>query len=337
MQKVLCFGELLLRLSPDIDGDWLCKNNLPAFVGGSELNVATALAKWEIPVGFCTALPENVLTTQLVKMLGEKNIDTSSILIIGKRIGIYYLPKGADVKNAGVIYDRADSAFSELRKGKIDWDKVLDGITWFHFSAICPAISQQLADVCEEALKACNNKNISVSVDLNYRAKLWQYGKQPYEMMPQLVEYCDVIVGNIWAAEVMLNIPVHPEIKQNDTKEFYLDQALETSKNIIKQFTKCKAVANTFRFDHNEINYYGTLFSEDKLYVSSEYKTKNAIDKVGSGDCFMGGLIYGMVNQLPSQQVIDLAAAAAFQKLFIKGDSTDKTLEEIKTFVKNYE
>ncbi len=332
MSKVLCFGELLLRLSPDTEGEWLADNALPVFIGGAELNVATALAKWEIPVKYCTALPDNFLSKQILSILSEKKIDISPVILNGDKIGIYYLPHGADIKSKGVIYDRANSSFSQLHKGVIDWDSVLDDVTWFHFSAICPAINQQIAGVCEEALKACLEKNIYVSVDLNYRSKLWQYGMQPNDVMPQLVEYCDLVMGNVWAAETMLNIPVHSKIKHIDTKEIYLKQATETSQSIMKQFSKCKAVANTFRFDHNDICYYGTLFSEDQLYVSQAYKTKAAIDKVGSGDCFMAGLVYGMSKQLPSQDVIDLAASAAFQKLFIKSDSIDKTLEEIKTF-----
>ncbi len=337
MGKVLCFGELLLRLSPDVDGQWLVDNSMLVFVGGAELNVATALAKWKIPVGYCTVLPDNILSKQILKTLHQKNIDASSVLLNGNRIGIYYLPQGTDIKNTGVIYDRANSSFSQLQKGTIDWDKVLTDVSWFHFSAICPAISQSLADVCEEVLKVCVRKNIYVSVDLNYRSKLWQYGKQPNEVMPQLVQHCDLIMGNVWAAEIILNIPVHPQIKQIDTKEIYLKQAIETSQNIIKQFPKCKAVANTFRFDHNGIHYYGTLFSEDQLYVSSEYKTKTVIDKVGSGDCFMAALIYGLSNQHSLQQITDFATEAAFQKLFIKSDSIDKTLEEIKTFITNHE
>jgi 2-dehydro-3-deoxygluconokinase len=337
MNKVLCFGELLLRLSPDMSGEWLHDNLLPVFVGGAELNVATALAKWKIPVGYCTALPGNILSGQILNALNEKKIDTTSILFSGKKIGIYYLPQGTDIKNTGVIYDRENSSFSEIQKGTIDWDNVLEGMTWFHFSAICPAISEQLADVCEEALKVCAKKNIYVSLDLNYRSKLWQYGKQPNEVIPQLAQYCDLIMGNVWSAEIMLNIPVNPSIKQVDTKENYLQQATETSKKIIEQYPKCKVVANTFRFDHNNILYYGTLFSEDQLYISSEYKTKTVIDKVGSGDCFMAGLIYGMIKQLSFQKTIDLAASAAFKKLFIKSDSINKTLEEIKSFIKNYE
>lgn len=331
MEKVLCFGELLLRLSPDVKGEWMTNNVIPVFIGGAELNVATALAKWEMQVGYCTVLPDNFLTLQLLKMIGDKNIDTSTVILKGNKIGIYYLPQGTELKNAGVIYDRSNSSFSDLEIGEIDWEKILDGITWFHFSAICPAVSQKIADVCEEALQVCVQKNIKISIDLNYRSKLWQYGKHPNEVMPELVQYCDLVMGNVWAAEVMLNIPVHPNLRQVNTKALYLNQAKETSQNILLQFPKCKSIANTYRFDEDGIQYYGTLYSEDVMYVSPEHKGKSVVDKVGSGDCFMAGLIYGHLHQLPAQQVIDLASAASFQKLFIKGDSINKTIEEIQS------
>src|SRR5690606_20683682 len=136
-----------------------------------------------------------------------KNIDTSAIHYSGSRVGLYYLQQGTDVKNSGVIFDRAGSSFAQLKKGMINWDEVFEGITWFHFSAIAAALSQSAAEVCEEALQAASSKGITISVDLNYRNKLWQYGKQPIEVMPGLVKYCNLVMGNLWAANVMLGIP----------------------------------------------------------------------------------------------------------------------------------
>ena len=272
MGKVLSFGELLLRICPDGDGEWLAENKLPFYVGGAELNVATALALWNIPSAYFTALPENFMSEQIVGYMDARNIDTSKIHHGGDRIGLYYLPKGKDLKNAGVIYDRANSAFAMLQTGTIDWDKVLEGVSWFHFSAICPALNQAAADVCLEAVKAASAKGITVSIDLNFRAKLWQYGKQPSEIVPQLAEYCDLIMGNIWAAEKMLAIPVPEGIVEADDKNTYLEQAKKTSEEIIKQYPKCKWVANTFRFDYKQgIRYYTALYTDNELLVSKEY------------------------------------------------------------------
>lgn len=335
MNRVLCFGELLLRLSPELNGEWIRQNNMPVFIGGAELNTATALAKWKVPVSYCTALPDHYLSKELIDFVSAKGIETNKIQLCGNRIGTYYLPQGADLQNAGVIYDRAYSSFCELKPGQLDWDEILKNVSWFNFSAISPALNENVAAVCKEGAEVASQKKITVSVDLNYRAKLWQYGKQPYEVMPDLVEHCDIIMGNVWAAEKMLGIAVEENI--TDSKEAYLQQALKTSKEIFKKFSKCKQVANTFRFDAGQgVKYYAALYNGEHLFVSNEQHSKNSIDKVGSGDAFMAALIYGNYYQHAPQQVIDFAAAAAFNKLFIRGDATTASVEEIKKSYLNY-
>lgn len=335
-QKVLCFGELLLRLSPALNGSWIKNASMPVYIGGAELNAASALAKWGIPVTYCTALPANYLSKEICADLKEKNIDAEQIIFSGERMGTYYLPQGADLKNAGVIYDRANSSFSELETGKIDWDNILRDKTWFHFSAISPALNQNVADVCKEALEAASSKGITISVDLNYRNKLWKYGHQPIEIMPSLAEHCDLIMGNIWAANTLLGIELDNDISIKNNKAAYLDHAKKTSRQIMRQFPKCKSVANTFRFDNEKgLSYYASLDIAEEQFVSKEFSTDMVIDKVGSGDCFMAGLIYGNVLQHNPQQIIDFASAAAFNKLFIRGDATTSAVEEIKNTFAN--
>lgn len=334
---MLCFGELLMRFSPVPGGGWLHQNSMPVYIGGAELNVAHALALWNIPVKYFTALPDNYLSHDIIESIASKNIDSSSINLSGNRIGTYYLPQGADIKNTGIIYDRACSSFAELKTGIIDWDKVLEEVSWFHFSAICPAISEAAAQVCEEALKACAAKNITISVDLNYRSKLWQYGKLPVNVMPALVKYCTILMGNIWAAETMLGIAFEEDVTAIDKKENYLRQSKTTSIKIMEQFPNCKIAANTFRFGDIALSYFTTLFQQQQLYVSAEYKTHYITDKVGSGDCFMAGLIYGNYHNRQPQQILDFATAAAFQKIFITGDATDKTPDEVNKFIQQYE
>ncbi|MBV9961380.1 MAG: sugar kinase [Parafilimonas sp.] len=333
---VLSFGEILLRIAPDAEGEWLQKNVFEVYPGGSELNVAAALAKWKVPVCYCTAAPENFLSAQLIKNIETLNIDTSTIIYSGNKIGLYYLLQGKEIQHAEVIYDRAHSSFYELKPGMINWDAVLQGIRWFHFSAISPALNEDVAAVCKEALEVCAKKSITVSVDLNYRPKLWQYGKPPNTIMPGLLKYCDIVMGNVWSMETMLDIPVQKNIDQINTKENYVWQARKTSEEILKKFPRCQIVANTFRFHKTDIEYYATIFSGNNLYVSASYHADEVIDKVGSGDCFMAGLIYGVYNHLPFQQVINFATGAAFQKLFVKGDCTDKTVNEIKSFVQHH-
>ena len=329
--KVLTFGELLLRISPDEEGQWLHNNQLPFFIAGAELNVATALNLWGIPVRYQTALPDNGLARQIVSFEEKQGIDMA-VDYRGQRLGLYFLTKGRDLKNDALIYDRAYSAFSELKPGMIDWEKAFEGVSWFHFSAICPAISQDIANVCEEALKVAAEKNIIISIDLNYRSRLWKYGKAPEVVLPHLVQYCDLVMGNIWAAETMLGIPVSPDLYQLAQKDAYLAAAKQTSEDIIRQFPKCKVVANTFRFDgEGNANYYAALCTSNDFYVSSEYNAANIINKVGSGDCFMAGLIYGYYQDKKSDEILEFATAAAFKKLFIEADVTNLGVEEILT------
>jgi len=331
-KKVLSFGEILLRICPDMDGVWLNENKLPFYVGGAELNVATALALWNVPSAYLSAVPDNSVTREIIDYLNVRNIDTTPMVYHGERLGLYYLPKGKDLKNAGVIYDRANSAYADLKVGQINWDDVFEDVAWFHFSAICPAINQNIADVCLEALKAASAKNITISLDLNYRAKLWKYGKEPIDILPELAQYCTLIMGNVWAANKMLGAALHEDLIPTEgyAKETLLQQATDTSKEILSLFPACKAVANTFRFDHGKgIRYYTAIYTDNELTVSEEYVSEEILDKVGSGDCFMAGLIYGFYNQLPAKEMLNFATAAAYDKLYIPSDATTSTVADI--------
>jgi len=333
MKKILTFGEILLRMSPSMGGKWIEDAIIPTFVGGAELNVAAALASWHIPVAYYTALPDqNALADEILSYLKSKNIETNSIPRSGERIGIYYLPQGADLKNTGVIYDRANSSFAALKPNELDWDSILENVEWFHLSAISPALNQSTADLCLEAVKIAAEKNIKISIDLNFRSKLWKYGKKPIEIIPEIANYCDLIMGNIWAAHQLLGIPIDPEVARNNaTKEEYLNQAETSGKSIFKQFPKCKLVANTFRFDHGKegINYYTTLQNPDLMVVSPHFEKEKVIDKIGSGDCFMAGLLYGLYKNLTLQETVNFASAAAIGKLNEIGDFTQQTSNDI--------
>jgi 2-dehydro-3-deoxygluconokinase len=297
--------------------------------------VATALVKWKLPVKYCTSLPANYLSDEICEELQKKQIDISAIHFSGTRIGTYYLPQGTDLKNAGVIYDRAGSSFSELKPGMIDWHQVLKDCCWFHFSAISPALNENIAMVCNEALKVASELGLTISVDLNYRSKLWKYGKQPIDIMPLLVQYCDIVMGNIWSAHELLGISLDDKIHEKKNKTGYLEHARKTATTIMKKFPVCKYAAQTFRFqDENKVLYYATLDNELEQFVSPEFSAESVVDKVGSGDCFMAGLIYGLFNKQESQPVIDFAAAAAFGKLQETGDSTNQSVGDVHTILK---
>ncbi|HRI22987.1 MAG TPA: sugar kinase [Panacibacter sp.] len=335
MKKIFCFGELLLRMSPLLNGEWIRSAVMPVHIGGAELNVASALAKWNIPVQYFSVLPDNYLSKEILGHLSKKNIDVSPVQFSGNRIGSYYLPQGTDLKNTGVIYDRAYSSFSELKPASIDWDQLLGNAEWFHFSAISPALNADAAMVCKEAVAAAFKKGLTISVDLNYRSKLWQYGKQPVEIMPGLVQYCDVIMGNIWSANSLLGIALDKNIHDKKSKAAYLGHASETAENIMLQFPICKTVANTFRFDEGAgIEYYASLNMHNTQYVSPEFCTATVVDKVGSGDCFMAGLIYGLYKGHMPQNIVNFAAAAATGKLQETGDTTQQTIEQVEALIK---
>jgi 2-dehydro-3-deoxygluconokinase len=332
MAKVLCLGELLLRFSPVLQGEWLLKNTMPFYIGGAELNVAQALAKWNIPVRYFTAMPDNYINREIIEQLKNNNIDTSAIHLCGSRIGSYYLPQGADLGSDGVVYDRAYSSFSTLQPGMIDWNELFNGCSWFHLSAINPALNENIAAVCTEALQAASAKNITVSIDLNYRSKLWQYGKKPTDVMPDLFKYCNVAMGNVWAVESLLGIP--SAIKQSTGKKRneLIDAATESMQQLQRHYRRLTTMAYTFRTNDN---YFGVLQHGAEQSISADYPLVSVVDKAGSGDCFMGGLIYGVLNKMPSKQIIDFASAAASGKLYEKGDSTNQIIEQVKARMKH--
>lgn len=332
MQKIFSFGELLLRISPEINGQWIHDSKTEIYLGGAELNVATALAKWNMAAKYCTVLPDNYLTNEIIDELKQKNIDTSSILISGKRIGIYFLPSSADLKHSDVIYDRTNSSFSELKPGIINWDEALNDCTWFHFSAISPALNENVALVCEEGLRAASAKGLTISIDLNFRAKLWQYGKPPVDVMSKLLPYCHVVTGNIWAAEELLNISCDFENSEGKSRDELIAAAQKSMNHLQQFYPKLNSVAYTFRLAET---YFSVLHS-DKVFVSSkEFSLKNIISKVGSGDCFMAGLIYGILNQHQPQTIIDFASSAAVGKMKEKGDATNQTIASVKNNITN--
>ena len=215
----------------------------------------------------------------------------------------------------------------------IDWDDVLKDCDWFHFSAISPALSQDSFEVCKEAVKAASSKGLTISVDLNYRAKLWQYGISPDERMPELVSYCHLVMGNIWAAEKLLGI--NSAIKNSNGKSVneLIDAASDSMNEIQRLFPLVKNIAYTFRLEEK---YFAVLQQPTSPTASMILPLNNIIDKVGSGDCFMASLIYGLRNQFEAADLINFAAAAAVGKMQEKGDATNQTIESILDNVNSY-
>lgn len=324
--SVFCWGELLLRLSPALGGEWIREANMAAFVGGAELNVAQALANWKLPVAYGSALPNHYLSQEIIQHIAAKGVDTGSIFWKEGRIGTYYLPSGADLKNAAVIYDRADSSFARLKPGELDWKTMLQGMSWFHFSAISPALNADAAAICLEAVKEARQLGLTVSIDLNYRARLWQYGQKPEEIMPALLEHCDVVMGNAWAAESLLGIASPLADSRGLGDEELEAAAYESMSAVQRNYPRVQCLAYTYRL---EKAYWALIHKGEEQARSKAFAMGDAVDRVGSGDCFMGGLIYGLVHGHAVDDIINFAAAAAVGKLYERGDATRQSVEDV--------
>ena len=331
---VLSFGELLVRLSPDTAMDWLNREKVNIYLGGSEMNIIAALANWRMPVCFCTALPDNFLARNIIKKIAAQNIDTSAIVSYGDKIGLYYLQGEDTLKEEAMIYDRLHSSFYDLKPGVINWDDVFNGVRWFHFSSLSAGLNENTAAVCKEALEACARKSITVCAYMYYEPELWLNINKPVEVMPELLQYCDVLISDLQSTEALTGIQIHAA--GNMRKDDHIQLAKKVSGEITKQFARCKIIANNFCSYDVSAEIYGTIFINNNLYVSANYSSSEIVDKAGSGDSFAAGLIYGIYNHLPFQQVINFAAASGFQKLLVKGERIHKTAEEIKSFILHY-
>ncbi|QCR25122.1 carbohydrate kinase [Pontibacter sp. SGAir0037] len=334
--KVLLFGELLWRLAAADSRLANAENLLQMNPGGAEANVAASLGLWQVPCSYLSCAPNNELADRALAKLNSCGAATDLVLRQGDRVGLYFLLSANGLSTGQVVYDRKYSSFSQLKPGRIDWDAMLEGFSWFHWSALTPALNPDLAAVCKEALVAAKKKGLTVSVDLNYRNRLWDYGKEPIDVMPELTQYCDVIMGNIWAANKMLGTPVADHLNRHTSVNEYLEHAAQSARAVMEQFPQCRHVAYTFRFmdsaSHNL--FYGTYYDGKRQYNSAVYETFELVDRIGSGDAFMAGLLYSIYKNFAGQDIVDYATAAAFQKLFVPGDFGAHTAEQIKESIK---
>ena len=335
MAKVVTFGEVMLRLATPGYERFSQARRFDATFGGGEANVAVSLAQYGIDARFVTRLPDNDIARMCVSELRGLGVGVDGILYGGERIGIYYLETGAVARGSKVIYDRAHSSISEIRPGMVDWDKVLAGADWFHWTGITPALSQGAADACLEAIRAANRLGVKVSCDLNYRKKLWQYGKKASEVMPALVEGCDLILGNEEDAEKEFGIK--PEGFDAEKTGGEIDQTRFESvcRQLMARFPRCRKVAITLRgsVNANHNTWGGVLFDGTTLWQSRRYDITHIVDRVGGGDSFMGGLLYGLLTYATDQEAIEFAAAASALKHTIPGDYNRVTVAEVEGLV----
>jgi len=338
MTKVVTFGEIMLRLSPPGFLRFSQTNSFDIIYGGGESNVAVSLANYGVPVRFVTRIPENDIGQSAKMEMRKRGVETEFMIYGGDRLGIYFLETGAVSRGSKVVYDRAHSAMSEIQTGMIDWDKAFDGVEWFHWTGITPAISQSAADACLEAVKIAHEKGITISTDLNYRAKLWKYcdKSQRENIMTELTSYCDIILGNEEDAEMHFDIKPEGLTVQTQGKEVKAEAFLSVCKQMMKKFPKAKKVITTLRgsisASHN--TWAGVMYDGTTMLKSPQYQITDIVDRVGGGDSFMGALIYGLIEfQNNDQKALNFAVAASCLKHTIKGDANLVTVDEVNKLV----
>ena len=318
MPKLVSLGEILMRLTCEDHLRFSQAGKFEVVYGGSEANVLISAANFGLDSNFVSVLPDNDFGKAAVADLKIHDIGTGDIVFKGDRLGLYFLERGAINRSAKVIYDRTNSAFSEIKKEWFDWEEILLDCDWFHWSGITPALSQNAADVCLEAVKAAEKMGITISADLNYRGNLWNYDVKPGEIMTELVSRSNILLAGHYACKQFFRI----EAKENSNAELF--------EKLTGKFPKLQKIAITNRIERNASHHQwsASLFTERKILNSEVYDLFPIVDRVGTGDSFMGALIYGL-KSFDEQKALEFATAASSLKHTISGDFNRVTREEV--------
>jgi 2-dehydro-3-deoxygluconokinase len=330
MSKVVCFGEIMLRLSPPGYQRFVQANSFDVVYGGGEANVSVSLANYGIDTAFVTRLPDNPIGQAAVNELRRYGVNTNFIARGGERIGIYFLEKGASQRPSKVVYDRKNSSISTAKFGDFDWDKIFDGAEWFHFTGITPALGDNVAELTLEACKKAKEKGLTVSCDLNFRKNLWT-SEKACKVMGGLMKYVDICIANEEDAEKVFGI------KADDTDITGGKLSYEGYKKVAKRLRDkfdFKKVAITLRgsISASDNNWAAMLYDGGEFYFSRNYSI-HIVDRVGGGDSFGAGLIYAIINGYTPQDAIEFAVAASCLKHSIEGDFNHVTLSEVKVLM----
>ena len=323
------FGEIMLRLDCPPPQRFFRNEYFKKIFGGAEANVSVVLAQLGIPVRYVTALPPNDIAQSAIDSLRSFGIDTSFVYRSGERVGIYFTEHGNNIRASKVIYDRKNSSFASLQPGMIDWGKVFENTRFFFWSGISAALTQNAADVCKEALLIAKAKGLTISADMNYRRTLWNYGKKPSDIMPELLSQCEIITGDIDTIDVYFGIP---ESKGSNQEKFHF-----CCTELKKRLPRMKTFSMSFRGTdaHNQQTYSGALMLDNEFFFSPVYSLPQVVDRIGSGDAFQGGLLYGLINNLPGQEIINVAIASGALKHSVEGDFAILSRDEIEQFIIN--
>jgi 2-dehydro-3-deoxygluconokinase len=329
MNRVVTFGEIMLRLSPPGFQRFVQARSFDVIYGGGEANVAVSLAGFGVNTEYVTRLPLNDIGEACLAFLRSTGAGTSHIQRGGDRLGIYYLEMGAVQRGSKVVYDRANSAFATLVPGMIDWSTVFAGANWFHWTGITPAVSAGAAAVCLEAVQTAKKMGLTVSCDLNYRKNLWKWGKKANEVMPELVSFSDIAIGNEEDAEKVFGIKAQDVDVTAGKVE--ADAYRYVANEMSKRFPALKTISFTLRgsVSANHNSWSGVLWDTGNFFSAPRYEITHIVDRVGGGDAFSAGLIYGLLTYPDRQKALNFAVAASCLKHTIFGDFNLVTVPEV--------
>ena len=326
--KVVTFGEIMLRLAPPGFERFLQTPEFVATFGGAEANVAVALASFGLPASFVTLLPANPIADAAEAELRGFGVDTSHILRANGRLGVYYLEAGANQRPSRIVYDRGGSAMALAKPGDISWAPVLADAKWFHISGVTPALSASAADLAAESLRQARDANLTVSCDLNYRKNLWKWGRTAREVMPELVKCADVLIANEEDVQAALGLEAAVDVRSGQLDRRQYEKLAD---RVRSAYPNLRAIAITLReslsASHN--GWSACLHDGRQFLISRRYEITHIVDRVGAGDCFAAGLIYGMLNGLANQETLEFEVAASCQKHTIPVDFSRMSAAEV--------
>lgn len=335
MAKVVTFGEIMVRLGAPGYLKLIQANLFDVSYAGAEANVAVSLANYGIDTDYITCLPDNPIAERCIMDLRGHKVGVNHIQRTGKRMGILYLETGSNARPSKVYYDREDSSIATVAPGSIDWKEILKDATWFHWTGITPALSANAAAECLKAIKTANELGVTVSCDINYRGNLWKYGKTAAEVMPEMVAGSDIILGNEEDCEKVFGI--NPKDFDAAKTNGNVDQSsfLSVCQQMMERFPRCKKMVVTLRgaINANHNTWGGVLYNGKDLIESRRYDITDIVDRVGGGDSFMGGLIFGLLHYNDDCKALEFATAASCLKHTLKGDYNWVTVQEVENLL----
>lgn len=335
MAKIVTFGEIMVRLGAPDYLKIIQTDKFDVSYAGAEANVAVSLANYGMQADYITCLPDNPIAERCIMNLRGHKVGVDNILRSGKRMGILYLETGSNARPSKVYYDREDSSIATVEQGSINWEEILEGADWFHWTGITPALSENAAAECLQAIKTANKLGVTVSCDINYRSNLWRYGKTAAEVMPKMVAGSDIILGNEDDCEKVFGIK--PQNFDAEKTNGDVDQSAFRSvcEQMIQKFPRCKKIVVTLRgsINANHNTWCGVLYDGQNLLESKRYDITDIVDRVGGGDSFMGGLIFGLLHYDNDQDALEFATAASCLKHTLKGDFNWVTVQEVENLI----